>query len=265
MSGTNPANPAISGAAWVQPQPQAVLGLSSSVVYGSAFQSSIPLSFQAASGGLFKVIVDPVGFIRAFQPEALPSSPLAEFFGSGEYGNMQLTLGTSANIVMGQAYTVNVGPEPINLWGKNNTGFQTVAQVLGFIMLVTTVAFQIVYGVLKHDDDRSLLVVSYQLATQLLLGALMIAVNMQHQDFGTVIEDLLYGLFDIGTWRSSVAASETSALVLLAATAAAPATIILPPILASKGEEHLDRVLDQPGGTGKDGSYMSVPKTGIGS
>ncbi len=66
MAGTQPSNAAISGAAWVQPQPQAVLGLSSSAIFGSAFTSSIPQSFQLATGSLFKLVADPMGFALAF-------------------------------------------------------------------------------------------------------------------------------------------------------------------------------------------------------
>ena len=103
MAGTQPSNAAISGAAWVQPQPQAVLGLSSSAIFGSAFTSSIPQSFQLATGSLFKLVVDPDGvcFSLFGAGAATIWHRLRVLLGSGSPGKRADHAGHLANVSWG--------------------------------------------------------------------------------------------------------------------------------------------------------------------
>lgn len=274
MAGTNAGNPAISGAAWVQPQPQAVLGLSSSMVYGSAFSSSFPLAFQLATGGLFKLIVDPAGYAGMFPDSmAAPAAgPLLDLFGSGIGGNVQMTLGTTANISMGLAYNIHIG-ETIANKTQNKTAWRVISFIAGGVMAAAAIAFQIAYGIMKRDDDRAALVVAFQIFIQAVLALLMGTENayyaMDHE-----INDLLFDIFGGKLAASYEGAEGFVVLQHMAETlvgAAVTPGVILPPILESVGEGHLDQVLDRqpsdPNDPSTDGSgaYMSVPKTGVGS
>ncbi len=185
--GQTPDDPKPSGQVFSAPHPQAVLGLSSTNVYGSAFAGSWPASFQLAFGGLSKLIVDPLGFTEAFQDkDQYVSGNEAETFASGGFGSSQLILGTSANIVMGQVYDIVVGPPKIHIDSGAQTGFQLVAQVLGSIMMGLSAAYLIAYALMgsaftdsTHADDdwRAGFVISFQIVMQICVFTLIAVCN----------------------------------------------------------------------------------------
>jgi len=267
MSGTNPGTATPSGAAWVQPQPQAVLGLSSSVIYGDAFTSSFPLSFQLATGGLFKLVIDPVGYAGAF-PETMASAGAGQFvnlFGSGVGGNVQVTLGTAANVHMGVSYNIRIGDE-IKLKTGQHPAMRKIAFITGAIMAAASIAFQIVYGLMKHDDSRATFVVAYQILIQATLAVLLGA----ECGYWAVDHHVSHSLFDIFGECKVDDDPETGLTVYqhilktLLSAAVAPGAI-LPPILESVGEKHLEENLTEDAsvkgatqGSPGDGSYVKA-------
>ena len=176
----------VSGTPWAVPQPQAVLGLSSSVVYGSYFQSTWPLSTQLAHGSLIKIILDPTGFELAFPesggPMAAASLGLSTMPGvtSGANGNLQLTLGNSANIMMGRTYNVHLGPKTTTVEANDESGDTIMSPALGALLGMVAILFQESYALLGvsssstvNDDVRGVLVMGFQAAAQLLFGHLL--------------------------------------------------------------------------------------------
>jgi len=230
-----------SGYIWAQPIPQAVGGLSSSVVYGSAFQASVPLSMQVASGSLFKLVVDPAGFAAAFA-EA-PSGPLLNLLGSGLNGNVQVTLGTYANITMGLLYDIHVGPKKITLNSSEHPGLCTVTYIMGVIMGAVAIAFQIAYGLFDTDDERAILVITFQCAIQVLLAALMAYENTYYYQEETC-NKLFKSIFgtdpaDVDEFNViSVTKVLTNLLESLIGAGVGEAAL-LPPVIDSYGESKL--------------------------
>lgn len=172
-----------SGTTWAQPHPQSVFGLSSSVVYGSAFTTSFPLSFQLAGGSLVKLIVDPIGFHENLD---LPPKPPAnqQVMGDGFLGSVQLTLGTSANITMGQVYDLHVGPPPVRHHLQDKTGPWPLAVHLGWEAEIAAGVFTLAYALLPQEDNegvadllRSFLVMGFQTLIQIILTTLVGAAN----------------------------------------------------------------------------------------
>lgn len=267
MSGTNPGtspkHPAVSGAAWAQPQPQSVLGLSSNMVYGSAFSSSFPLAFQLATGGLFKLVVDPVGYAAMFPETA--ATPVLDLFGSGIGGNVQVTLGTVANISMGLKYNMHLGDE-VKISSQDKAAMRTLELIVGGLMAVLAIAFQIAYGAIAEDDKRAEFVIAFQLSIQALVAVLMGAENAYYlMDHG--VKHVLFDIF--GPIEPEPDGSKglgvyQNVLKTLLAAAVAPAAI-LPPILASQGEDKLNELLagkSPDKGTQGSGAYISVSDQG---
>ena len=267
MSGRNPDTATPSGAAWVQPQPQAVLGLSSSVIYGDSFSSSFPLAFQLATGGLFKLVIDPVGYAGAF-PDTMASAGAGQFvnlFGSGVGGNVQVTLGTAANIHMGVSYNLRIGDE-VSVKTGRHPALRIIGWVTGAIMAAASIAFQIVYGLMKADDDRATFVIAYQILIQATV-AVLLGAEIGYWTIDKQIPVTLFGIFgecDVSPDASQGSTVYQQILKTLLAAAVTPGAI-LPPILESKGEKHLEQVLEADGsasgateGTPGDGSYVKA-------
>ncbi len=143
-----------SGAAWAQPSPAAVLGMSATTTYGSAFTGSFPLSFQLAMGGLSKLIVDPEGFFTAF-PGTLTAPAWVAALSHGSLGSEQVTLGTAATVTFGQSYNIVVGPPPIALDTLDKTGFVPVAKVCAVIMGAAALVYLLAYSLASEGDQGS--------------------------------------------------------------------------------------------------------------
>jgi hypothetical protein len=171
--GTNPSTDnTVAGSIWAQPIPQAVLGLNSSVVYGSNFQASVPSNFQLATGGLFQLVVDPVGFLTAFKQGIAPDT--AMLLGAGTAGNVQVTLGSNVAITLGMAFEVQVGPEKIELHSSEKAGIRWLNVGVGIVLLILTAVYLIVYAIISTDEERAILTGIYQVACQIAV-ALMIS------------------------------------------------------------------------------------------
>ena len=238
------ANNTLSGTIWAQPVPQAVGGLSSSMVYGSAFQSSIPLGFQLASGSMIQMFVDPVGFGEAFSQYQFASKEDAILFGTGAGGNVQMTLGTSATIAMGLAYDIHIGPKKITLDSSDRPALRAVSLVMGAIMGALALVFQLAYGFSDKDDVRAILVMSFEGAIQALLAGLMGYDNLYHATEVTTAFAYYqaHGEFkDPETFKPEFTTADTIEAVIesLMATIVLQPAVIAPPILDSIGESKL--------------------------
>ena len=193
---SGPDNPTASGQVFSAPHPQAVLGLSSTAVFGSAFSASVPSSFQLAFGGLSKLIVDPLGWAMAFFPEGTKGTsvvnPAVELLASGAFGSSQIILGTSANVVMGQIYDIRIGPQPIEIRTHNSTGLMVISLIMGGLLIVLSALFLWAYeaigsewdkGNLHADDDkRADLVMVAQEVMQLCIFTLIMIYNHHADD-----------------------------------------------------------------------------------
>ena len=157
-----------------KPEPQALLGLNSTVVYGSNFQVAFPINFQMAVGSNLQVCISPNAWATLYgdSPAFTLPANLNNVLGSGLGGNMQLTMGSSANFVMGQSFDINLGPQRITLDVHNNN-IQPLVKTLGTVAMVAAGVFLIAYAAAPDDDVRSLLCMAFQLLMQGLILALM--------------------------------------------------------------------------------------------
>ncbi len=258
-AGTGAWDPAVSGAAWVAPQPQAVLGMSSSMVYGSAFAGTAPLSFQLAGGGLLKLIVDPVGFWQAFAAGPAPTWANA-IFGSGSLGSSQITLGTSANLVMGQSYDIVVGPPKVTI-DYSNLGMQAVTQALGIVMLAAAIAFMIAYDLITEDDKRANFVMVFQCVVQAALGIIMVYQN----NVDLVNRETRKGIYEALATKDHYVLEEPASVAARVCPFVGPTEVLLaaiiPPIVDTIGEKKLDALVQ--GQQPEHGAYVSVSLTNM--
>jgi type VI secretion system secreted protein VgrG len=164
---------------WQTPEPLSIEGINSVIVYGGNFQMAFPLNMQVAYGTNLQICVNPATFGLSF-PEAATSglsATAAQFLGSGLGGNMQITLGASSTVVMGQSIGVNIGPQPLN-FGAQKAAFTNHASLLiGDIMSLSIWIFLVAYTI-PDDDYRSILLMIFQLFMQGLLLALMKVENI---------------------------------------------------------------------------------------
>ena len=218
----------VGGTPWTVPQPTSAIGLSSSVVYGSAFQSSWPISLQLANNSLIQIVLDPAGFEKQFPTAghamSVASLGLAESV-LGASGNMQLTLGNSATITMGRSYDVHIGPEAVTVHTNDQTGDTILSPTLGALLGMIAILFQEAYALLGgvasaqvNDDIRGILVWAFQTAVQVLLWNLLsstvaykiaelevkIALNKMHVLEGLKYDaELLAAIDDLKSLQSS--------------------------------------------------------------
>jgi hypothetical protein len=159
---------------WPQPDPVSIFGVNSTVVYGGNFQVAMPLNYQLALGSNLQICINPTAFATIF-PSGTPILPhdAAQVLGSGLGGNMQLTLGTSANFVMGQIFDINVGPRRITIDADPGSPFQVVALKIGVALSSVIVVILLAYGLVENDAERAALLITLQVTTQVLLMALM--------------------------------------------------------------------------------------------
>jgi hypothetical protein len=157
-----------------KPEPQAMLGLNSTVVYGSNVQIAFPTNFQLALGSNLQVCINPNAWQTLYMDGAL-SMPddFNKMLGSSMGGNMQLTMGTSANFVIGQVFDINLGPRRITLDVHNKTGIQECCKPLGTIIMAATTVFLIAHAATQDDDWRAGIVIGFQILMEALLMGLM--------------------------------------------------------------------------------------------
>ena len=246
--GTNPnTNNTIAGSIWAQPVPQAVLGLNSSVTYGSNFQASFPQNFQLAAGGLFQLVYDPVGLAQAFQQNISPT--LAMILGSGVTGNVQVTVGSNIAITLGMAYEVQIGPAKMEIHSSEKPGARALNLVMGIIIGVLSAVFMLVYAPLPTDEDRAILAGIYEAAMQVSV-AVMISYDQLFY-LQTTEEDARAQALHNGTPPSDVDQSHLATVenVLTSVGAAicgfgAWQALIMVPVFEAQGESQLHPLVE---------------------
>jgi hypothetical protein len=101
-----------------------------------------------------------------------PGAPaLIAALASGHGGNMQFTVGTSANFVLGQEFDINLGPPKIEISGPYSDHAATV--VLCGALGAAAIAWVILYDTLKEDQQRASLAIKFQALVDALLGAIL--------------------------------------------------------------------------------------------
>ena len=161
------------------PEPPALasLGLNSVMVYGENLQTAVGLNHQLALGNNLQICINPLGVI-AGMPD-VPAAPLVTgLLGSGFGGNMQFTVGTSANFVLGQEFDINLGPTKIEISGPYRKSDpespdHSASVALCALLSEGAFAFAIAYGLLKEDHARAILVAVFQAAVDALLVGIM--------------------------------------------------------------------------------------------
>jgi type VI secretion system secreted protein VgrG len=222
---------------WPQPEPQAVMGLNSTVVYGGNYQIACPLNFQMALGSNLQICVNPFTYAAVTAGSGkppLPTAGMAEFLGSGAGGNMQLTLGTSTNFVMGQSFDINLGPRKIELHVGEYAGIHPCCILLGWGICALVVATVLAYALLEDDDARALLLLTFTTTMQILLGQLMNFEKL-YQKVDDTTNKTTQKLF-----VPTSPFAETEAAVYDVAAWLSLAAMCLPSILDSIGEVKLD-------------------------
>ena len=231
-----------------QPDPQGIVGFNSVFVYGANYQVAVPLNVQLALGSNLQLCVNPSSLASIFTDTASMPMPaeIAQVMGSGFGGNMQCTLGSSANLVIGQSFDINVGPRRIqvdchNDAGDNPTPIQTVTVQYAIGIQIATLVLAVAYAI-PSDDVRRLLLLAYQLLMQELLeGILNFHDLYKSQKSG---EHSLYDKMFVTAFRDPpVVPPDMPAIALPLAQLAAPPPPALPtlnsqcPGLASLAEQ----------------------------
>jgi hypothetical protein len=224
---------------WQTPEPLSIGGLNSVVVYGGNFQIAFPLNMQLAYGTNLQICVNPASFGMAFpslDDDSLSSasSATAQLLGSGLGGNMQLTLGSSANVIMGQSINVTLGETPINVGAQDKAFTKPAAVQLGSILNKVILLFLLAYTI-PDDDFRSILLMAFQAAVQIILYLLMDFHMLYDKVDGTANQayDALFGANDSSD-------QSPGALHLPGGSESLLLAAILPTLLESTGEMILD-------------------------
>ena len=149
-------------------KPQGLLGLNSVVVFGENLQVAMPLNHQLAVGSNLQLCINPLG-LAAGVP-GFPASALASgFLGSGVGGNMQFTIGTSANVLLGRSYSINMGPAAISQDLDDPFAYTLCGIIRGAAVL-----WVLVYGLTGDDTKRANWGIVFQALIDVALGTLMV-------------------------------------------------------------------------------------------
>lgn len=152
-----------------EPPPIGVMGLNSTMVFGENLQVAAGLNHQLSLGNNIQLCLNPLGMLAGIP--GIPGAPaLTAALGAVAGGNMQFTIGTSANFVLGQEFDINLGPPKIEISGPYGDHPGTI--VLCGALSAAAIAFTILYHQLEQDQQRAALVVAFQA----LIDALLISI-----------------------------------------------------------------------------------------
>ncbi len=215
---------------WDKPDPQSLAGLNAVSVYGENIQFTTGLNHQVALGSNLQLCVNPGVLFDLL--EVPGSSTLSALWGSGLGGNMQFTIGSSANFVWGRQFQFNMGPEQINVDASAKPAPKILCALIGCACL----AYAIAYGLIPDEDDRATAVIVFQTTIDLLLAALMTE-TMSYKTIDEKTTDGTRGMFNASSVEhSEVLAGFANALSFVTAMAAA----IIPPVISANEEGHFD-------------------------
>jgi hypothetical protein len=150
-------------------------------VFGENLQTVAGLNHQLALGSNIQICINPLGMAAGVP--GFPGAPaMIAALASGLGGNMQFTVGTSANFVLGQEFDINLGPPKIEISGPYSDHPATV--VLCGALGAAAIAWVILYDALREDQQRASLVIQFQALVDALLGAMLtieMAMKAAHQ------------------------------------------------------------------------------------
>ena len=216
---------------------QGVLGLNSIMVYGENLQVAVGLNHQLAIGGNYQICINPAGLIAS-----VPGTPgcalLAPILGSGVGGNMQLTIGTSASVVFGRVFDINLGPPKIELKGGSHIE-DGISYALCGVLGAAALVWVIVYAGTKSDDHRADQAIGFQVLIDAILGALMIWEMSKAQAKGELEEVRLTFFQACETGMEKALAAPTDDMAFgptVLATAAVIGAMVAPLIAVAKEE-----------------------------
>jgi len=221
----------------VHAPPSGVLGLNALMVYGENLQVAVGLNHQLAIGSNIQICINPTGLIASC-PGVPGSAVLTPILGSGIGGNMQLTIGTSASLVYGQSFDINVGPKKIELKGGSNREdaiSYALCGGLGAVALIWVLA----YGGTKDDIHRADLAIAFQVLIDAILAALL-AWEMNKEGAGNLEADALKEFYQKAkTALDQALAAPADAMAFGPTLLSSVATIgtLVAPLLAVHDEE----------------------------
>jgi type VI secretion system secreted protein VgrG len=157
-----------------QPPPKGGVGLHSVTVFGQHHEHEVGLKHELAVGSNIQICINPAG-LAAGVPGGPGAPALTAELGSGLGGDMQFTVGTSANFVLGQEFDINLGPDKIQISGHYGDHAATV--ILCGMLGAIAIAWGIVHDTMPDDGLRASLVINFQKAVDTLLVTIM-AVEM---------------------------------------------------------------------------------------
>jgi type VI secretion system secreted protein VgrG len=140
-------------------------GLSPGGGSGGGFDAGDTIAEPPPLGG-----INPLGMAAGVP--GFPGAPaMIAALASGLGGNMQFTVGTSANFVLGQEFDINLGPPKIEISGPYSDHPATV--VLCGALGAAAIAWVILYDALREDQQRASLAIKFQALVDALLGAML--------------------------------------------------------------------------------------------
>ena len=217
---------------WANPDPQSIVGLNSSMVYGENIQVATGVNHQIAVGSNVQVCVNPGTLVAMLGGPA--TSALADFFGaSGLGGNMQFTIGTNTQINWGRQYQVNLGGETITFGAdEETTGAKVLAAIIGAACIIYTIA----YGACDDEDGRATIVIIFQVTMDVLLTAFMVyqtTLKTGHQTLSDLVRAVRSrpGITHSPKW-------EAAGIMTAAAVTGALSAIVTPVVAMAVEEGH---------------------------
>jgi type VI secretion system secreted protein VgrG len=181
-----------------EPPPIGTLGLNSVVTYGENFQATAGLNHQLTLGNNIQICVNPLG-LAAGVPGSPAAPALTSALSAGFGGNLQFTIGSSANFVLGQEFDINLGPPKIEISGpySDHPGTVILCGVLG----AAVTAWTILYDALTEDQQRAQLVIAFQaFVDALLIAILAVEMAMKAAEHGIVARYLPDRSADQSDW-----------------------------------------------------------------
>jgi type VI secretion system secreted protein VgrG len=187
-----------------EPPPIGVMGLNSTMVFGENLQFAAGLNHQVALGNNVQVCINPAGTLAGIP--GIPAAPgLTAALGGAAGGNMQFTIGSSANFVLGQAFEINLGPPKIKISGPYGDHPASIA--LCGVLSAATIAYTTLYHQLEQDQQRAVLAVAFQgLVDALLISILaveMVQKTSNHEiaeGYKTLMHPSRYSIADHSEW-----------------------------------------------------------------
>jgi hypothetical protein len=176
---------------WQNPDPQSIAGMNSVVVYGENFQAAVGLNHQVALGSNLQICVNPSVLADLC---GVSSATLASIWGSGPGGNHQMTIGSNTNVVWGRQYQVNLGPNPVQV---NAEKHRVVTEIVCGLIAATLIAWIIVYGLEKDENNRANETIGFQIAVDVLL-ALLLKAEVKYGETEQTLTSALKGMFGAG-------------------------------------------------------------------